>query len=389
MSAAIVLDATSGLFVPRLRAWLSVVSAMAFCNPFSPELAAYEKEALPPDELVDTGGTWSLAGAVPAERPNAVRLRQRLRSVLDAAGARLASGFVPSREDRRLYEDACLYYLLGHHGAALVPFIDPKPAPPEPGGEPEPRRTGRRPRAGRATPEPSPSRGLSAAERAAQGAAYAAFLQDYQAYLVRPSAALAPMPPERLFGHCFQVRRAHHYIGAYLVGTSPAMVRLRTRLWEAIFTTDMRDYLQGEDDGMDDMHTLILGESGTGKELVAQAIGRTGYVPFLADERCFAAADGEHYHCLSLVERAATLIHGELFGYDAGAFTGAERDTPGWLELCPSGGRLFLDEIAEIDVSLQPMLLRVIQSRTFQRLGGRTRRTGRARASRGCPARRR
>jgi transcriptional regulator with AAA-type ATPase domain len=374
VSAAVALDAASALFVPRLRAWLQIVGAMTFCNPFSPELAAHEKEALPPDELVDTGGASSLPGAVMAERPNAVRLRQRLRPVLDVARARLASGLVPSREDRRLYEDACLHFLLGQHGAALQPFIDPKPVPPATGGEPEPRRGGRRPRPGKAAPATSPSQGLPAADRAAQGAAYAAFLQDYQDYLVRPSAALAPMPPERLFGRCFQIRRALHYIGAYLVGTSPAMVRLRTRLWEAIFTTDMCDYLHGEDDGLDDMHTIILGESGTGKELVAQAIGRTGFVPFLVDQRCFAAADGEHYHCLSLVERAATLIQAELFGYEAGAFTGADRDTPGWLELCPSGGRLFLDEIAELDVSLQPMLLRVIQSRTFQRLGSRTRR---------------
>jgi Sigma-54 interaction domain len=373
MSAGLALDAPSRLFAPRIWAWLSVIGQMTFCNPFSPDLAGYEKHALPFDELVDTGSTWSLAGASPAERPNAVRIRRRLRPVLDVARRRLAAGFVPSREDRRLYEDACLHLLLGHHGAALVPFIDPKPAPPD-AVEPSRRRGDRRPRAGKAAPATSRSPGLAAAERAAQGAAYAAFLEDYEAFLVRPSAALTPLPPERLFARCFQVRRALHYIDAYLVGTSAVMVRLRMRLWEAIFTTDMRDYLHGEDDCMDDMHTLVLGESGTGKELAAQALGRTGYLPFLVDERCFAAADGEHYHCLSLVERAATLIQGELFGYDAGAFTGADRDTPGWLELCPSGGRLFLDEIAELDVSLQPMLLRVIQSRTFQRQGGRKRR---------------
>jgi len=390
MSAGLALDAASRLFAPRIGAWLSLVGGMTFCNPFSPELAGYEKQALPFDELVDTGSTWSLAGALPAERPNAVRIRRRLRPVLDVARKRLAAGFVPSYEDRRLYEDACLHLLLGHHGAALVPFIDPKPAPPDAGepfhdgaasgpkprapAEPSRRRGDRRPRAGKAAPATSRSPGLEAAERAAQGAAYAAFLEDYETYLVRPSRALAPLPPERLFARCFQVRRALHYIDTYLVGTSAVMVRLRMRLWEAIFTTDMRDYLHGEDDCMDDMHTLVLGESGTGKELAAQALGRTGYLPFLVDERCFAAADGEHYHCLSLVERAATLIQGELFGYDAGAFTGADRDTPGWLELCPSGGRLFLDEIAELDVSLQPMLLRVIQSRTFQRQGGRKRR---------------
>jgi DNA-binding NtrC family response regulator len=150
------------------------------------------------------------------------------------------------------------------------------------------------------------------------------------------------------------------------------MARLRSRLWEAIFTSDLRGYLRGATDAMDDVHTLVLGESGTGKELVARALGRTGYVPFLPGERHFAAADGEHYHCLSLVERAAALIQGELFGYDAGAFTGAEHDTVGWLELLPSGGRLFLDEIGELDQALQVMLLRVIQSRSFVRLGSRT-----------------
>ena len=251
-----------------------------------------------------------------------------------------------------------------------MPFIDPRPPSPDAGGEPEAKRGGKRTRARKEAPAPPPSRGLSAEDRAAQGVAYAAFLEDYEAFLVRPFAGPPDVPPDRLFGRCYQVRRGLHYVGA-LVGTSSPMVRLRMRLWEAIFTSDLREYLHGEDDGMDDVHTLILGESGTGKEVAAQAIGRTGYIPFLAGELCFARADGEGYHCLSLVERAATLIQGELFGHDAGAFTGAERDTPGWFELCPSGGRLFFDEIAELDVSLQPMLLRVIQSRTFHRLGSR------------------
>src|SRR5262249_60149870 len=142
------------------------------------------------------------------------------------------------------------------------------------------------------------------------------------------------------------------------------VLRLGRRAWERISPAAMRDYLHG-DDSMDDMHTLVLGESGTGKELVAQALGRAGRVPFLTGEQCFAAADGEHYHCLSLVERAATLIQGELFGYDAGAFTGAERDTAGWLELLPSGGRLFLDEIGGLDPAPQVQLVPVRPRRTL------------------------
>jgi transcriptional regulator with AAA-type ATPase domain len=369
MSAAVDLRAQSGLFPPRIRAWLEVVVAMGFTNPFSPERVAHEKEALPADEFVDAGWVWSRSAAGPAERANVVRIRERLRPVLETARDRLLHGCVTSAEDRRLYVDACLYFLQEQHGAALVPFIDTAPAPQQPEAA---RDDGRRRGAKKAAPATSPTRGLSPVERAAQAGAYAAFLRDYHAYLVHPQAGLCAPPPELVFARGYQIRRALHYVGHYIVGTSQPAARLRMRLWEAIFTSDMRGYLRGTDDGMDDVHTLVLGESGTGKELVAQALGRTGYVPFDPAEQCFTAADGEHYHCLSLVERAATLIQGELFGYDAGAFTGAERDTAGWLELLPSGGRLFLDEIGELDLALQVMLLRVIQSRTFQRLGSRT-----------------
>jgi transcriptional regulator with AAA-type ATPase domain len=381
MSVDHALALAGALFPPRLRAWVQIVVKMAFCNPFSPERIAYEKEALPPDEFVDTGWAWSLVGDVLSERVNGGRLRARLQPILDVARARLAAGFIPSDADRELYVDACLYLLYDRYDRPLLAFIDRKPvlenAAGEPAPEPEPPRAGARgrrrgaSRADRAAQVKDAVRRLSAEERAAQAALFGAFLVDYETYLVRPWSGLRPPPPERTFDRFYQVRRAFHYIYVYIVGTSRPAANLRMRLWEAIFTSDMRDYLKGTQDCLDDVHTLVLGESGTGKEGVARALGRSGYLPFLLPERHFAAADGEHYHCLSLVDRASTLVHGELFGYDAGAFTGAERDTPGWLELCPSGGRLFLDEIAELDVSLQVMLLRVIQSRTFQRLGSR------------------
>jgi PAS domain S-box-containing protein len=102
---------------------------------------------------------------------------------------------------------------------------------------------------------------------------------------------------------------------------------------------------------------LILGETGTGKELMARtihALSSRQQGPFIA-VNCSALPD--------------TLLESELFGYKAGAFTGATKDKPGRFALA-RGGTIFLDEIAEISPALQVKLLRVLQDRTFEPLGG-------------------
>ncbi len=101
---------------------------------------------------------------------------------------------------------------------------------------------------------------------------------------------------------------------------------------------------------------LISGESGTGKELVAKAIHSAS-----ADrERPFVAVN-----CTAL---APGVLESELFGHVKGAFTGAVADRPGRFELAGKG-TLFLDEIAEIPLDIQAKLLRVLQERTFERVG--------------------
>ena len=102
---------------------------------------------------------------------------------------------------------------------------------------------------------------------------------------------------------------------------------------------------------------LIRGESGTGKELVAQAIhlhSPRAQKPFVK------------VNCAALPE---TLVESELFGYERGAFTGAQQRKKGRFELA-NGGTLFLDEIGELSPSIQVKLLRVLQEREFERVGG-------------------
>ncbi len=127
-----------------------------------------------------------------------------------------------------------------------------------------------------------------------------------------------------------------------LIGASPAMQRvykIATQIAPARATV------------------LITGESGTGKGELARAIHRKGPrrdAPFVA------------LHCAALAE---TLLESELFGHERGSFTGADRRRTGRIEQA-HGGTLFLDEIGEVPPSIQVKLLRVLQERTFERVGG-------------------
>lgn len=102
---------------------------------------------------------------------------------------------------------------------------------------------------------------------------------------------------------------------------------------------------------------LLTGESGTGKEIVARCIHRN------------SSRAGGVFAAVNCAALSPSLIESELFGHERGAFTGAVAQHLGRFERA-HGGTLFLDEIAELDASLQAKLLRVLQERTFERVGG-------------------
>jgi DNA-binding NtrC family response regulator len=139
-----------------------------------------------------------------------------------------------------------------------------------------------------------------------------------------------------------QVERGSAFYG--LIGSSPAIQKVYQAV-EAVARTSAS--------------VVLRGESGVGKELIANAI-----------VQCSDRADKPFValNCSALPE---TLMESELFGYEKGAFTGADTAKPGLIELA-HGGTVFLDEITTLNPSLQSKLLRVLQEHSVQRLGGRS-----------------
>ena len=108
-----------------------------------------------------------------------------------------------------------------------------------------------------------------------------------------------------------------------------------------------------------DVSVVLTGESGTGKEVMARAV------------HAASPRRGQRFVAINCAAIPETLLEAELFGYERGAFTGAVKQTQGRIELA-DGGTLFLDEIGDLPRSLQAKLLRFLQERVIERIGGRS-----------------
>ncbi|MGH0031142.1 MAG: sigma 54-interacting transcriptional regulator [Myxococcota bacterium] len=315
---------------------LAAVAALADGNPFLPERVAAEKSALD-REFVASGEVWHAEAELSGLHPNLEKLQGLVEHFAPLLRERLAKGARAKREELVHYEGLVrhlLYMRYEHCWLALI---------------------------GRAL------RGEPTTGRVAE---YRAFARDVAHFCDVPGVTLpVRSDPAHLFAWGFQIRRAFQSTFRQIFGASMAAARLRAGVWQSIFSHDVQRYRRALFDRMGDVPTLITGASGTGKELVARAIGFSRYVPFDPKSQSFAHDFAASFHAVNLSALSPTLIESELFGHKRGAFTGAVEDRVGWLEACGSDGTVFLDEIGELDAGVQVKLLRVLQNRTFQRIG--------------------
>lgn len=314
-----------------------LIGDLAFSNPFLPERIALERRILGAAH-VPAGAVWSADPRVLGDNPNVAEIRRLAERLADGARQRIVAGYAPTPAEWASYEELTLHVL-------FYRFEDPM------------------------------YRELEAAPGSAPGPVgyYRAFRADALRFLALPGAPFgARGEPAHLFALLHQFRRAFHFTFRRILGSSLAAARLRAAVWQSIFTRDMRRYRRQLSGHMQDVPTLVVGPSGTGKELVAQAIGASQLIAFDGDAGRFAVSFRETYRPLNVAALPSTLIESELFGHCKGAFTGAIRDHQGHLHGCGPYHTIFLDEVGEIEPAVQVKLLRVLQTRTYQRVGEST-----------------
>jgi DNA-binding NtrC family response regulator len=310
------------------------IGKLDFTNPFLSERIELERIALGKDYR-PPGSNENIAAEKSRIRFNTGKLKERSIRLLTELRKRLLDKELKLVEgDLRIYENLVIYYLFEMcRGKIKAYFMD---------------QTGN----------------YSLAE------CYKQFLSDWNYYLNIPGRPFETVfKPVKMFEMYFQIRRAFHYIFDFLIGRSAVSMELRASIWQSIFTHDIIRYHRQLYNRMQSITTLITGPSGTGKELVARAVALSQHIPFDEKKLSFTAHSQQLFFPLHLSAMPQTLIESELFGHQKGAFTGATANRVGWMEMCSEYGTVFLDEIGEINEAVQVKLLRILQTRKFQRLG--------------------
>ena len=322
------------LYSDSQRITVEAVVGLAYCNPFQPERIAFERTILG-KQHAGFETSWHKQLESGGEEPNVDAITEVVGGLVEHGRRRLAENPRAPDDELSLYEDMALYYIYQRIQGRYVEIIrDP----------------------------PSASR--------VSKSLFADFADDMERYLSFPGIQFpSANEASHLFACFFQLKRAFHHVYENIIGGSPAAARLRVSIWESIFTHDMRRYRRSLHERMGDYATLVMGPSGTGKELVAQAIGYSRYVAFSPASGMFTDNYAVGYTPLNLSAFSPGLIESELFGHRKGSFTGATTDRVGWLERCPATGTVFLDEIGDLDPSIQVKILRVLQSRAFEPVG--------------------
>lgn len=325
------------LFPPAEQRFTATLSRLIYSNPFLPERIELEQELLG-EEFSPAPWVYHLIDELDHEHPNLTHLDERVDQMATRARDRLVARVHAGDAELTLYADLVTYLLYRRYRVDLLNTV---------------------------------ARGLEKPTEPPRAPYWKRFAADFKHYLELPGLELPfPQGADYLLACFFQVRRAFYQIYHHIAGASHPAMRLRGAVWQSIFTHNMIRYFElGLYQHMGRFPTLITGPSGTGKELVARAIGLSRFIPFDKKNGCFSADFAGSFRALNISALAPSLVESELFGHAEGAFTGAVRERAGWLEECPELGSVFLDEVGELDPSLQVKLLRVLQDRKYYRLG--------------------
>jgi transcriptional regulator with AAA-type ATPase domain len=329
----------SDLIPAKHRDFAVVIKKLLDCNPFLPERIEYERKALG-DQYVKTDMPWNVFAMEPSEDPNIELIKAKASAVLEECRSRLAEGKAKkiTEQDAMVYLNLTLMHLYYQGFRDVLGDMI----------------------------EQANKQGYS--DRTASF--YKEYYRLYDHYItpIKPWLHKA-YTAEHIFAYGFQVRRAYFFIYRFIIGTSPQIRLLRARVWQSIFTHDLERYQKSLYKQMHEFITLVTGPSGSGKELVSRALAMTRYIPFNSKTGKFEDDFSQSLYAINLSAISSTLMESELFGHCKGAFTGALNDRKGYLEQCGRWGSVFLDEIGDVDLSIQVKLLRVLQTREFQRLG--------------------
>jgi DNA-binding NtrC family response regulator len=316
------------------------IASIGHTNPFLPERLELEKRALgkafvPTQRVVQFRPDRNL----PDLFPNIAPIRVVSERLLTKVRSKWQEGRGLSKREWEIYESLAYYQLYSRYMGTIHEM---------------------------------PVGGFHVRQKADVISQFDAFTKDYD-LLLGPfqHSDMHSIDCSTLFAGLFQIERAFYHIFRHIVGTSSVAAQLRASIWNSIFSHDMRRYMKVLYQQMRDITTLITGPSGTGKELVAQAIAYSSYVAFDPKKKTFEDDYSQGFLGINLSAIPTSLLESELFGHAKGAFTDARNERQGFLDpsVCPASASLFLDEIGELPSNLQVKLLRVLQTRKFQRIG--------------------
>lgn len=324
------------LIPPKDFRFARAVGNLNYTNPFSTERMTLEQEALGDDFVPEADPFWSLTPEQTLNRrSNLILILDRARALADGVRARLQDGVPGSDEHLLIYEELANYVLFYD----MLEYW---------GGRTQ----------------------LAGDQTTIDRKAWERFSGQFDSRMKLTGIQLPSLDQKvSLFELFHQIYRAFFSIFDSVIGRSRPAARLRERIWQSIFTHDLRRYRRTLVRSMSSITTLISGPSGSGKELVARAIGLSRRIPFVVREQRFEVQPEDVYSAINVSAFAANLVESELFGHVKGAFTDAVSARVGWLEACGEHGAVLLDEIGELTAATQVKLLRVLQNRQFQRLG--------------------